>query len=854
MYRHPRLGLSMLIVILAILTLLALTGLSIDLGDVWLARSRLNLAAGKAALAAATVMGKTAEVSVPEAAMAEFRKNNLEPEHGLSVSISKGSDNVFINANLLLPHRIGSLLGIPPLNLSAKSLAEFTAVGEARLIRENSYRLLPFGIPNGLVTVGYDSEETLYIDGKPASSWVEDPAFRFKPGHEYLLKIGEGAPVEPEGSKLLIPMDGALDVNPQDFSDPVCPELGSHMQPEPLLAYGFVSWCLERGYQVEWLIDYNGGSFLVDYHAEIAAAMSQTGVSYKQVAKILLSSKADSQLHEFLATHNNSEGRPYSIIALKKSLKAGIFMHSQYKQADLMPWGVKKQVPEYPYGFQIGSRYQLKYGGATPEIGCGCWCGLSISGSPAACRENVQNGNSTLEATCLAGITATTELELQSPVMLGLEHRLRNGRTFFRIPVLSTCEVKSRKKTSVLGFLNFNLTAVDVKKGVISGTFLSKIPWDKLDCSRLENTKEIVAAKLLSSIGIPFVWLHDRDVLSGSLPESWIFVNPGEFSDTRVAAALARWDSNGHQLFLMGAAGPSLDYALCEFNRENGTGIVPPVFFKTSDTSQIYAGNDTAGTCEIRPRDCVENQNHVLTLGPVVSRRPAAFSVSSLLFSQEIFARDNPGTGYREGISASRGLNLAELATRRYSLDSGPGGLVTICGGLDFQDVPAARILLNDLFSAAMAGSQKNPGRTNFGALAPFSEKEMKARGYADNIKMGCKRLPYPVAQVGLLSGNHALETCSGIAYLTKTNENWKNPVRDSSRIVLVPVVKTDIPGGPSCIYTMPEGSVKIKAIAKFWLLNVTEMLPAELDNSLGPVQNGQVRGVFMGYFIPPVD
>ena len=50
-------------------------------------------------------------------------------------------------------------------------------------------------------------------------------------------------------------------------------------QSDHLKAYGVAYWILERGINVEWLLNYRGGSFLVDYNPELERELRLRGVS-----------------------------------------------------------------------------------------------------------------------------------------------------------------------------------------------------------------------------------------------------------------------------------------------------------------------------------------------------------------------------------------------------------------------------------------------------------------------------------------------------------------------------------------------------------------------------------------------
>lgn len=55
-------------------------------------------------------------------------------------------------------------------------------------------------------------------------------------------------------------------------------------QTEHLKAYGVAYWVLTRGVNVEWLLNYRGGSFLIDYHPEIENELRVRGVAFAKVS------------------------------------------------------------------------------------------------------------------------------------------------------------------------------------------------------------------------------------------------------------------------------------------------------------------------------------------------------------------------------------------------------------------------------------------------------------------------------------------------------------------------------------------------------------------------------------------
>ena len=66
--------------------------------------------------------------------------------------------------------------------------------------------------------------------------------------------------------KLLIPMD--------------------QLQTDHLKAYGVAFWTLKKGVEVDWLLNYRGGSFLINYDGILERELKIRGVYYEPVNKI----------------------------------------------------------------------------------------------------------------------------------------------------------------------------------------------------------------------------------------------------------------------------------------------------------------------------------------------------------------------------------------------------------------------------------------------------------------------------------------------------------------------------------------------------------------------------------------
>ncbi|KAA3619811.1 MAG: asparagine synthetase B [Calditrichaeota bacterium] len=59
-------------------------------------------------------------------------------------------------------------------------------------------------------------------------------------------------------------------------------------QTDHLKAYGVAYWVLEQGVNVEWLLNYRGGSFLTDHYPEILQILRLRGVSFEEVSAGLI--------------------------------------------------------------------------------------------------------------------------------------------------------------------------------------------------------------------------------------------------------------------------------------------------------------------------------------------------------------------------------------------------------------------------------------------------------------------------------------------------------------------------------------------------------------------------------------
>ncbi len=104
------------------------------------------------------------------------------------------------------------------------------------------------------------------------------------------------------GQKLLIPMD--------------------QPQTNHLKAYGITYWVLKQGLRVEWLLNFRGGSFLMDKHEGIINEMRLRGVSWEE--------PSPGQLSQIYATIDDNN---MDVIFLEKAAKIAI-----YSPPNQQPW------------------------------------------------------------------------------------------------------------------------------------------------------------------------------------------------------------------------------------------------------------------------------------------------------------------------------------------------------------------------------------------------------------------------------------------------------------------------------------------------------------------------------------
>ena len=95
-------------------------------------------------------------------------------------------------------------------------------------------------------------------------------------------------------------------------------------QANHLKAYGVAYWALEREVEVEWLLNYRGGSFLIEHYSDIEKELIIRGVSFEVIG----SSAATGILMEISNPQINQDA-----IKLEKAPKIAV-----YSPKSAQPW------------------------------------------------------------------------------------------------------------------------------------------------------------------------------------------------------------------------------------------------------------------------------------------------------------------------------------------------------------------------------------------------------------------------------------------------------------------------------------------------------------------------------------
>jgi hypothetical protein len=95
-------------------------------------------------------------------------------------------------------------------------------------------------------------------------------------------------------------------------------------QSNHLKAYGIAFWTLEKGIEVDWLLNYRGGSFMIDNIAAVVTECRVRGVSFESIS----GSSASQILGEIGSDNNNMD-----VVRLEKAPKVAVYVPPGFK-----PW------------------------------------------------------------------------------------------------------------------------------------------------------------------------------------------------------------------------------------------------------------------------------------------------------------------------------------------------------------------------------------------------------------------------------------------------------------------------------------------------------------------------------------
>jgi Flp pilus assembly protein TadG len=132
-------GVVMVIAALMLISLLAVTALTVDVGQVYLTRSRLQKAADAAALAAAQSLVMTGEATEAEAVGAQYIDLNAQSPYEFSVQPDTASGQVAVNATKNVNFVFAPAIGYHNATVSVSAVAAASTVIRVK-------NVVPFGV------------------------------------------------------------------------------------------------------------------------------------------------------------------------------------------------------------------------------------------------------------------------------------------------------------------------------------------------------------------------------------------------------------------------------------------------------------------------------------------------------------------------------------------------------------------------------------------------------------------------------------------------------------------------------------------------------------------------------------
>lgn len=95
-------------------------------------------------------------------------------------------------------------------------------------------------------------------------------------------------------------------------------------QTDHLKAYGITYWALTKNLQVDWLLNYRGGSFMIDYADFLAAECRVRGVSFQQISGAQAAT---------IYSEVQGEGNNMDVVRLEKAPKIAVYVPPTFQ-----PW------------------------------------------------------------------------------------------------------------------------------------------------------------------------------------------------------------------------------------------------------------------------------------------------------------------------------------------------------------------------------------------------------------------------------------------------------------------------------------------------------------------------------------
>ena len=116
-----------------------------------------------------------------------------------------------------------------------------------------------------------------------------------------------------------ISVSSVSEANAQDILVPMDATQADHLK-----AYGVTYWALTRSIEVDWLLNYRGGSFLIPFDASIEQELKIRGVSFERIS----SSQSDAIIAEVESESNNT-----AVVKLEKAPRVAVYAPKQ-----TLPW------------------------------------------------------------------------------------------------------------------------------------------------------------------------------------------------------------------------------------------------------------------------------------------------------------------------------------------------------------------------------------------------------------------------------------------------------------------------------------------------------------------------------------